>query len=65
MRDALGASRGTDVTGGMLSKVIGMVDLVASTPGLSIRLFSGMTAGLLPRVLAAPAVPVGTLLAAA
>ena len=60
--DALRGSRGTDVTGGMLSKVVGMVALAARTPGLSIRIFSGLLPGQLARVLAAPALPVGTLL---
>ncbi len=59
---ALGGSRGTDVTGGMASKVAAMLDLADSHPGLMIRIFSGLKAGLLGRVLLAPNHPIGTLL---
>ena len=44
---ALGNSRGTDVTGGMATKVYGMVDLVDRVPGLSIHIFSGLVPGTL------------------
>lgn len=47
VRAALGGSRGTDVTGGMLSKVQMMLDLVQQVPGLSVRIFSGLEPGLL------------------
>ena len=37
----LGRSAGTDVTGGMLSKVTGMLALVEQVPGLEVLIFSG------------------------
>lgn len=58
----LGGSRGTDVTGGMLSKVQGMLDLVTAHPMLSIKIFSGGEAGLIERLLLEPASAVGTLI---
>lgn len=57
---ALGGSRGTDVTGGMASKVKGMLSLVEAYPALKIRVFSGLTPDLLPRLLASPETAVGT-----
>jgi len=42
---ALRGSRGTDVTGGMVSKVEGMLALISDHPELTIRIFSGMEAG--------------------
>lgn len=59
---ALGGSRGTDVTGGMASKVQGMLDLVDRHPALSIRIFSGLDPGAVAAVLAGPEEEVGTLL---
>ena len=38
---ALGGSAGTDVTGGMRSKVRGMLDLAVEIPGLEILIFGG------------------------
>lgn len=43
----LGGSRGTDVTGGMASKVAAMLSLVRDVPGLSVRIFSGLEPGLI------------------
>ncbi len=37
----LGAATGADVTGGMLSKVAGMLSLVEQIPGLEVLIFSG------------------------
>ncbi len=51
IQTALGGSRGTDVTGGMAGKVQAMLDLVQQAPGLSVRIFSGLTPGLLPAAL--------------
>lgn len=48
---SLGASRGTDVTGGMLAKVLAMCDLVSELPGLEVRLINGRVRGLVARVL--------------
>lgn len=42
LRASLGDSHGVDVTGGMLSKVSEMCQLVASLPGLEVRLVSGL-----------------------
>jgi len=57
---ALGGSRGTDVTGGMTTKVTSMLDLTAALPGLRVRVFSGLVPGLLTRLLLAPDLPEGT-----
>lgn len=57
---ALGGSRGTDVTGGMASKVMTMLDLLAGLPGLRVRVFSGLVPGLLARLLQAPDLQEGT-----
>lgn len=42
---AIGGSRGTDVTGGMASKVRAMLDLVNEVEGLTVRVFSGLQSG--------------------
>lgn len=57
---ALGGSYGTDVTGGMASKVRGMLALTAQQPALQVRIFSGLTAGNVRRMIVAPATAVGT-----
>jgi len=49
---AIGGSDGTDVTGGMRSKVIEMLDLVQAIPGLTVRIFSGDLAGNVARAVA-------------
>ncbi len=49
---ALRGSRGTDVTGGMASKVEGMLAQVATHPKLAIRIFSGVEAGNVAALLA-------------
>lgn len=41
VRASIGSSAGTDVTGGMDSKVQQMLELVHSTPGLTVQIFSG------------------------
>jgi isopentenyl phosphate kinase len=60
---ALGGSRGADVTGGMRSKVQGMLDLTAVHPNLRIRIFSGLTAGNLTQLLQQPEDGPGTVIA--
>ncbi|MBC8336383.1 MAG: isopentenyl phosphate kinase family protein [Anaerolineales bacterium] len=45
VRASIGSSAGTDVTGGMQSKVQQMVELVKSTSGLTIQIFSGLNSG--------------------
>ena len=59
---ALGGSRGTDVTGGMVSKVQSMLALVDQFPQLSIRIFSGLEPGNLGQTLQQPAQAGGTLI---
>jgi isopentenyl phosphate kinase len=57
---ALGGSRGTDVTGGMVAKVRQMLDLAATHAGLSVRIFSGLEPDLLHSLLLNPDQPAGT-----
>jgi len=59
---ALGGSRGTDVTGGMASKVSSMLDLVAAQPQMQIRIFSGLEADQLQQTLLTPASASGTII---
>jgi isopentenyl phosphate kinase len=54
---ALGGSSGTDVTGGMETKVRDMVALAQRIPGLSIRIMNGTTVGLLHETLVGRAQP--------
>lgn len=54
IKAALGGSRGTDVTGGMISKVQSMLTLVEAHPALTIRILSGLEEGLIGAALAAP-----------
>jgi isopentenyl phosphate kinase len=57
-------SRGTDVTGGMDSKVRSMLNLVSTSPALQVRIFSGLEPGLLEQLLQEPQEPFGTHIAA-
>jgi isopentenyl phosphate kinase len=57
---ALGGSRGTDVTGGMVGKVISMLNLVDAIPESRVRVFSGLPQKNLFRVLIDPTLPLGT-----
>ena len=59
----LGGSHATDVTGGMLTKVQAMVDLVAAQPDLRIHIVSGAIPGRVHEALIADA-PVGTTICA-
>lgn len=59
---ALGGSRGTDVTGGMASKVRSMLALTAQHPYLTVRIFSGLRPGNVYEVLCRPETAVGTTL---
>lgn len=56
-RDTLGGSGGTDVTGGMLSKVLDMIDLAAGTGGMQVQVMSGLKPGLLQSTLLGEASP--------
>ncbi len=47
VEQALGGSAGTDVTGGMRSKVHNSLAVVQASPDLSIRIMNGLTPGLL------------------
>jgi isopentenyl phosphate kinase len=60
----LGGSHGTDVTGGMLSKVRAMCALVEECTALQVRLVSGQVAGLVREVLCDATLAVGTLIRA-
>lgn len=60
---ALGGSAGTDVTGGMETKVRDMVSLVQASPQISIRIMSGQQPDLLRETLLNRATP-GTLICA-
>jgi isopentenyl phosphate kinase len=59
---ALGGSHGTDVTGGMLSKVRAMVDLVLARPSLRIHIISGEIPGNVASALADSDCRIGTLI---
>jgi len=51
IRASIGASTGTDVTGGMDSKVQQMLSLVEEIPEIEVQLFSGVESGSLERAL--------------
>ncbi|CAN0443788.1 unnamed protein product [Ascophyllum nodosum] len=51
IEDSLGGSSGTDVTGGMASKVRGMLDLAKKLPSTRIRIFSGIEPGQVKRAM--------------
>ena len=59
---ALGGSRGTDVTGGMDSKVRAMLDLVTLQPQMKIRIFSGLEAGVVEKTILKPTFASGTVI---
>lgn len=57
----LGASRGVDVTGGMVSKVQEMLALLAAAPSLrQVQIISGLVPRLVQQVLVDPALQAGT-----
>lgn len=64
IRQTLGGSHGTDVTGGMASKVEDMIDLAKALPSLQIRIFSGMIEGAVEQCLTRPDAKLGTLIRA-
>jgi len=61
-QSVLGGSHGVDVTGGMRTKVQGMVDLVRAMPALRVALLSGLEPGLLERALTVADLNPGTLI---
>ncbi|PIE79724.1 MAG: uridylate kinase [Chloroflexi bacterium] len=62
IKPALGGSRGTDVTGGMTSKVQSMLALVEKQAALSIRILTGLESGVVQGALLAPNEAGGTLI---
>ncbi len=62
LRPALRGSAGTDVTGGMESKVLAMLDLCEEIPDLRVHIFSGLGAGNIRKVLLSPDSPPGTVI---
>lgn len=61
LTQALGGSRGVDVTGGMVAKVATMLALAQATPGLAaVQIISGLVPDLLRAVLTDPDLRVGT-----
>lgn len=64
IHEALGGSRGTDVTGGMRAKVAEMLALARAIEGLEIRIASGMRRGLLEQLLLDRAKSAGTVIRA-
>lgn len=62
IRSALGGSLGTDVTGGMVSKVTGMLDLVREHTQLTIKIFSGLQKGSIQQLLTKPETEMGTII---
>lgn len=62
VQEALRGSRGTDVTGGMASKVQQMLALVEAQAGLKVSIFSGMEEGRLQAALLAPEQGAGTVI---
>jgi isopentenyl phosphate kinase len=62
VQGTLGASHATDVTGGMLSKVSGMLDLVQELPQTEILIISGEIPGRLAHALGDNFGRIGTLI---
>ena len=62
IRPMLGGSRGTDVTGGMASKIASMLDLVERQKGLQIRVFSGLIPGKIEKALSGDSTIGGTVI---
>lgn len=66
LAQALGGSRGVDVTGGMVAKVAAMLALAQAVPALAaIQIISGLVPGLARAVLADPDLRAGTRITAA
>ena len=64
LRKSLGGAAGVDVTGGMAGKVIRMVKLVQRHPETRVHILSGVTPGLLTRLLLDTEMEAGTCIAA-
>lgn len=63
-KQSISGSRGTDVTGGMLTKVSDMVALVTSMPALKIRIIDGLVPDTVRDCLVDPGANVGTTICA-
>ncbi|GAB4478406.1 MAG: isopentenyl phosphate kinase [Anaerolineae bacterium] len=62
LRPALRGSAATDVTGGMESKVLAMLDLCEEIPGLRVHIFSGLQPGTIRKALLSPDSSLGTII---
>lgn len=62
VQPALGGSHGTDVTGGMVSKVLAMLELTAELPEMKVLIFSGVPPGALENALIEPSSVGGTVI---
>jgi isopentenyl phosphate kinase len=62
IKPMLGGSHGTDVTGGMVSKVMAMLDLASALPDLNVLLFSGVPPGEVENALLQPSSATGTVI---
>jgi len=62
VRKVVGGSHGTDVTGGMASKVESMLKLVEDYPNMAVRIFSGTEEGTVKRLLIDPEIDIGTMI---
>ncbi len=60
IKSALGGSRGADVTGGMAAKVQDVLDLAVAQPGMTVRIFGGLTDGAIKNMLLELSSSVGT-----
>ena len=61
LRQIVGASGGTDVTGGMASKVLSMLELCAVVPDLTVHIFGGLEDSYIKQAIAGGTVPGTTL----
>lgn len=62
VQPALGGSHGTDVTGGMVSKVQAMLDLATALPDTKVLIFSGFPPGAVENALLEPSSAGGTVI---
>ena len=60
IKNALGGSRGADVTGGMAAKVQDVLDLAVARPGMEIQIFGGLEPGVIKSLLLDPRRTIGT-----
>ena len=65
IKGALGGSRGADVTGGMAAKVQDVLNLAVAKPGMQVRIFGGLEAAVIKKLLQGRALDSGTVVEAA